>query len=148
MPWLKRVSSPRCLASLPNSKSRQNTHLVSSPPRLNLRNETDPVFFIETNGANTSISANDEVAKSDMKQYLVARVDSALSTDNGNFGFPSQDQYYEYRYQWFYKMVNGQWHRILVNHATYLYNRSIRYVIYKDMDTQQVFGWYQIVVLP
>jgi hypothetical protein len=40
MRWLKRVLSPRCLASLPNSKSRQNTHLVSSPARPNLRNET------------------------------------------------------------------------------------------------------------
>jgi sugar lactone lactonase YvrE len=38
------------LASLPNSKSRQNTHLVSSPARPNLRNET--VFRENTGEAN------------------------------------------------------------------------------------------------
>lgn len=108
----------------------------------------DPIFFIETNSPTTVVNTNDLVAKSDMKQYLVARVDSALVTDSVNFGFLSQDQNFEYRYQWFYKLVAGQWHYVLVNHATYIYNRSIRYVVYKNWDTQQVFGWYPVVVLP
>jgi hypothetical protein len=51
----------------------------------------DPVFFIETNSPTTLLNTNDLVAKSDMKQYLVARVDSALVTDNANFGFIGQD---------------------------------------------------------
>jgi murein DD-endopeptidase MepM/ murein hydrolase activator NlpD len=108
----------------------------------------DPIFFIETNSPSAVVNTNDLVAKSDMKQYLVARVDSALVTDSVNFGFISQDQYFEYRYEWFYKLVGGQWHYVLANHATYIYNRSTRYVIYKDWDTQQVFGWFQVVVLP
>lgn len=108
----------------------------------------DPVFFLETNSPTAQLATDDLVAKSDMKQYMVARVDSALVTDNANFGFLSRDQNFEYRYQWFYTLLNGQVHYVLVNHATYLYNRSIRYVIYKNMDTQQVQGWFQVVVFP
>jgi hypothetical protein len=96
----------------------------------------DPVFFIETNSPTSLPNTNDLVSKSDMKQYLVARVDSALATDSANFGFITQDQYFEYRYQWLYKLVAGQWHYVLVNHATYIYNRTVRYVAYKDWDTR------------
>jgi murein DD-endopeptidase MepM/ murein hydrolase activator NlpD len=114
----------------------------------NRENWVDPVFFLETNSSNSSIVANDLVAQSDMKQYMVARVDSNLTTSSANFAFLSQDQSYEYRYQWFYKQVSGQWHYYLVYQATYIYNRSIRYVMYRNMDTNQVFGWFSVVVFP
>ena len=109
----------------------------------------DPVLFIETNAPSGIVNnTNDLIAKSDMEQYLVARVDSALVTDSVNFGFITQDQNFEYRYQWFYKLSGGSWHYVLVNHATYRYDRSLRYVAYKDWDTQRVYGWFQVVVLP
>jgi murein DD-endopeptidase MepM/ murein hydrolase activator NlpD len=115
------------------------------PDRMNW---VDPVFFIETQSPNAFPNSDDLIAKSDMKQYMVAKVDSKLITDNGNFGFIKKDQYYEYRYQWFYKSVSGQIHYVLVNHATYINNRSVRFVIYEDWDTKQVYGWFQIIVVP
>jgi hypothetical protein len=40
MPPLKRISSLRCLASLPNSKHGQTPSLAPSPARRKLRNKT------------------------------------------------------------------------------------------------------------
>jgi murein DD-endopeptidase MepM/ murein hydrolase activator NlpD len=117
----------------------------STPDR---ENWVDPVFFLETNSPNASVNTDNLVAQSDMKQYLVAKVDSSLLTDPAHFESFRQDQSFEYTYQWFYHVVSGQMHWFLAEHATYLYNRSIRYVAYENWDAQQWFGWYEVVVIP
>lgn len=109
----------------------------------------DPVFFIETTSPDLLfLNTDDFVAKSDMKQYLVARFDSGLIAHDGFIGNFQQDQYYVYSNQWFFKQIAGQWHWVQVWHATYKYDKSVRWIIYQDWDTQQVFGWFQIVVFP
>lgn len=111
----------------------------------------DPVFFIEANcplSALNNCPTGDLVAKSDMKQYMVGRVNPNLIAYDPNFGFNSQDQNFEYRYQWLYASEGSRNHWFLVNHATYIPNRKIRYVRYEDSNTQQVYGWYQVLVIP
>ena len=105
----------------------------------------DPVFFIETNSPNRLITVNDEVAKSDMKQYLVAHVDSDLVPDDASFTLYSRDASWEYRYEYFYNSQN-QW--ILVVHATDVSNSKIRFVNYANVADQKWQGWFQITVFP
>jgi murein DD-endopeptidase MepM/ murein hydrolase activator NlpD len=124
-----------------------NYWVGSWPNRMNW---ADPVLFIETNcpAGTVGCPTNDLVAKSDMKEYMIGRVNPSLTTDNVNFGFLNQDQYYEYRYQWFYALEGSHVHWFLVSHATFLYSRSVRYVGYKDWDNQQFYGWRQVLVIP
>jgi hypothetical protein len=92
----------------------------------NRMNWIDPVFFIEANCPllTNNCPTGDLVAKSDMKEYMVGRVNPNLIAYDPNFGFNSQDQTVEYRYQWLYAWEGSHIHWFLVNHATYVPNLS------------------------
>ena len=105
----------------------------------------DPVFFIETNSPNRSINAKDEIAKSDMKQYLVAHIESDLIPDDTSFSFYSQDAYFEYRYELFY---NAQNQGFLIVHATNIVNPQVRLVNYTSIAEPMWHRWFQIIVYP
>jgi len=107
---------------------------------------TDPIFFTETHCAPgiATCQITELVARSDMKQYMLGKIDNTLSTDDYNFGFSMQDQLFEYRYEWFYKQVSGQWQYFLAFQATYIPDRSVRFVAYQNWQTEQFSGWIQL----